>query len=324
MFLGNVPTNLPNDIALCIYRVAQESLRNVAKHAGVNKASVKLLATDRELILQFSDEGVGFQSDNGNSQPGIGLSSMEERIHLVNGSFKIKSEPGHGTTVEVRVPLEEHQTMNKARILIADDHQILAEGIRGLLEPEFEVVGVVSNGRELVAAAKKQRPDVIVADISMPSLNGIEAAIQIRDAGLTAKVVFLTMHRDVAYARQAIEAGAAGYVLKHSVSSELVTAIHDALQGQTYISPIIAGELLQSYRQGESVDGASAKPLTPRQREVLQLIAEGHSAKQIAAVLKVSVRTAEAHKAHIMDALELRSTAELVQYAIRNGIISID
>ncbi len=214
--------------------------------------------------------------------------------------------------------------MNKTRILIADDHQILAEGIRGLLEPEFEVIGVVSNGRELVAAAKTQRPDVIVADISMPSLNGIEAAIQIRDAGLTAKVVFLTMHRDVAYARQAIEAGAAGYVLKHSVSSELVTAIHDALQGQTYISPIIAGELLQSYRQKESVDGASAKPLTPRQREVLQLIAEGHSAKQIAAVLKVSVRTAEAHRAHIMDALELRSTAELVQYAIRNGIISID
>ncbi len=122
--------------------------------------------------------------------------------------------------------------MDKARILIADDHQILAEGIRGLLEPEFEVVGVVSNGRELVAAAKTQRPDVIVADISMPSLNGIEAAIQIRDAGLTAKVVFLTMHRDVAYARQAMEAGAAGYVLKHSVSSELVTAIHDALQGK--------------------------------------------------------------------------------------------
>ncbi len=214
--------------------------------------------------------------------------------------------------------------MDRARILIADDHQILAEGIRGLLEPEFEVVGVVSNGRELVAAAKTQRPDVIVADISMPSLNGIEAAIQIRDAGLTAKVVFLTMHRDVAYARQAMEAGAAGYVLKHSVSSELVTAIHDALRGQTYISPIIAGELLQSYREGHPGPNESSQQLTARQREVLQLIAEGHSAKQIAAVLKVSVRTAEAHKAHIMEALELRSTAELVQYAIRNGIISID
>jgi DNA-binding NarL/FixJ family response regulator len=214
--------------------------------------------------------------------------------------------------------------MDKARILIADDHQILAEGIRGLLEPEFEVVGVVVNGRELVAAAKTERPDVIVADISMPSLNGIEAATQIRDAGVMAKVVFLTMHRDVAYARQAMEAGAAGYVLKHSVSSELVTAIHDALRGQTYISPIIAGELLQSYRESESVVSTSTQQLTARQREVLQLIAEGHSAKQIAAVLKVSVRTAEAHKAHIMDALKLRSTAELVQYAIRNGIISLD
>ncbi len=214
--------------------------------------------------------------------------------------------------------------MDRTRILIADDHQILAEGIRGLLEPEFEVVGVVSNGRELVATAKTKQPDVIVADISMPSLNGIEAAIQMRDAGVTAKVVFLTMHRDVAYARQAMAAGAAGYVLKHSVSSELVTAIHDALRGQTYISPIIAGELLQSYRDGNPGPGGASQQLTARQREVLQLIAEGNSAKQIAAVLKVSVRTAEAHKAHIMEALELRSTAELVQYAIRNGIISLD
>ncbi len=214
--------------------------------------------------------------------------------------------------------------MNKSRILIADDHQILAEGIRGLLEPEFEVVDVVSNGRELVKAAKKERPDVVVADISMPSLNGIEAAIQLRDAGVTARIVFLTMHRDVAYARQAMEAGAAGYVLKHSVSSELVTAIHDALQGQTYISPIIAGELIQSYRECHLKPTDASPQLTARQREVLQLIAEGQSAKQVAATLNVSVRTAEAHKKHIMEALDLTSTAELVQYAIRRGIISLD
>ena len=214
--------------------------------------------------------------------------------------------------------------MNKARILIADDHQILAEGIRGLLELEFEVVGVVSNGRELISSAKQQQPDVVVADITMPELNGIDAAVQLRDAGVTAKVVFLTMHRDVAYARRAIEAGAAGYLLKHSVSSELVTAIHEALKGQTYITPAIAGELLNSYRNGDADADTVSQQLTPRQREVLQLVAEGLSAKEVAATLKISVRTAEAHKAHILDALEMRSTAELVQYAIRTGIISLD
>src|SRR6516165_2774935 len=139
--------------------------------------------------------------------------------------------------------------MNKPRILVADDHQILAEGLRGLLEPEFEVVAVVADGRELVAAAKKHVPDIIIADITMPALNGIEAAVHLRDLGVKAKVVFLTMHRDVAYARRAMEAGAAGFVLKHSVASELVTSVREALRGQTYVTPMIAGELLQSYRE---------------------------------------------------------------------------
>jgi len=213
--------------------------------------------------------------------------------------------------------------MSNPRVLIADDHRILAEGVRGLLEPEFDVVGIVDNGRELVEAAKKLQPDVIVADISMPSLNGIEAARQLRDSGVTSKVVFLTQHRDVAYARRAIEAGAAGFVLKHSVANELVTAIHEALRGQTYITPMIAGELLESYRNHDSGEGDAIHRLTPRQREVLQLIAEGKSAKQVATLLKISVRTAEAHKANILKALELESTAELVQYAIRNGIIAV-
>jgi DNA-binding NarL/FixJ family response regulator len=213
--------------------------------------------------------------------------------------------------------------MSKPRILIADDHQILAEGLRSLLEPEFEVVGVVADGRGLVAAAKIHRPDAIVADITMPSLNGIEAAGQLRDLGVKTRVVFLTMHRDVAYARRAMEAGAAGFVLKHSVASELVTALREVLRGRTYVTPLIAGELFQSYRDGDSVPRDPARRLTARQREVLQLIAEGRSAKEVASELKISTRTAEAHRAHIQEALGLRTTADLVQYAIRNGIISV-
>jgi DNA-binding NarL/FixJ family response regulator len=207
--------------------------------------------------------------------------------------------------------------------LIGDDHQILAEGLRGLLEPEFEVVGVVADGRELLAAAKKHRPDVIVADVTMPALNGIDAAVQLRDGGVRARVVFLTMHRDVAYARRAMGAGAAGFVLKHSVASELLSAVREALQGRTYVTPMIAGELLQSYRQGDSGPSGPVDRLTARQREVLQLVAEGRSAKEVAATLKISIRTAEAHKARILEALGLGTTAELVQYAIRHGIISV-
>jgi DNA-binding NarL/FixJ family response regulator len=213
--------------------------------------------------------------------------------------------------------------MSKPRILVADDHQILAEGVRSLLECEFEVIGGVGDGRELLSAASQHQPDVIVTDIAMPSLNGIEAAAQMRDMRVKAKVVFLTQHRDVAYARRAMEAGATGFVLKHSASSELLTAVREALQGRTYISPMIAGELLQSYREDESGPRETVHRLTARQREVLQLIAEGSSAKEVASVLKISIRTAEAHRARILEALGLRSTAALVQYAIRNGIVSM-
>jgi DNA-binding NarL/FixJ family response regulator len=213
--------------------------------------------------------------------------------------------------------------VSRPRVLIADDHRILAEGLRGLLEPEADVVGLVGDGRELVAAAARLLPDVIVADISMPSLNGIEAAAQLRGMGVPSKVVFLTVHREVAYARRAMEAGAAGFVLKHSAASELLTAVTEAVRGRTYVTPLIAGELLRSYREeGPSPGGAGR--LTPRLREVLQLVAEGRSSKEVAAVLKISVRTAEAHRARIFRALGLETTAELVHYAIRNGLISAD
>lgn len=212
--------------------------------------------------------------------------------------------------------------MNKSRVLLADDHRILAEGVRSLLEPEFELVGIVADGRELVEAALKLRPDVIVADISMPLLNGIDAVAQINQAQVPCKVVFLTMQRDVSYARRAMEAGASGYVLKHSAHDELVKAIREALRGQTYVTPLIAGELLRSYREQGTQPAGSARRLTPRQREVLQLSAEGRSAKEVASLLRISVRTAEYHRARVMKALGVRTTADLVQYAIRNGLIT--
>jgi DNA-binding NarL/FixJ family response regulator len=212
--------------------------------------------------------------------------------------------------------------MKRYRILIADDHQLFAEGLRVLLEPEFEVVGLAQDGNEMIEAAKTLQPDVIITDVSMPSRSGLEAAERIRELGLAARVIVLTQHREVIYARRALEVGAVGYLLKHAASSELVTAIREAVQGRTFVSPMIAGELLDSFRhEGESKD--SHGHLTARQLEVVKLVAEGLSAKQIASSLKISVRTAEAHKANALDALGFKSTAELVQYAIRSGIISM-
>jgi DNA-binding NarL/FixJ family response regulator len=213
--------------------------------------------------------------------------------------------------------------MGKIRVLLADDHKIVLEGLRSLLEPEFELVGTVEDGRALVATAKKLSPDVVVADISMPLLNGIEAVRQIKEENDKIKVVFLTMHPDVTYATRAFEAGASGYVLKHSAPSELVTAIQEAVKGKTYVTPIIAGELLHSYKTGEHLRDEGIGKLTPRQREVLQLLAEGHSAKEIGDILCISPRTVEFHKYKMMEGLNLKTSAELLQYAIKHGIVSI-
>jgi DNA-binding NarL/FixJ family response regulator len=210
--------------------------------------------------------------------------------------------------------------MSRPRILIADDHKIVVEGLKKLLDPEFEIAGAVEDGRELVKAAEELRPDVIVADISMPNLNGIDAVRQIKKVHEEIKVVFLTMLPDVAYATSAFKAGAAGYVLKHSAPDELVMAIQTALQGRTYITPLIAGKLLQSYEEGRRGQDETVLPLTSRQREVLQLLAEGHSVKEIAAILNLSMKTVEYHKYQMMENLGIKTLAELIRYAVKQGI----
>jgi DNA-binding NarL/FixJ family response regulator len=214
--------------------------------------------------------------------------------------------------------------MKRTRVLLADDHKIILNGLRSLLEAEFELVGKVEDGRALVSAAEKLRPDVIVVDISMPLLNGIEAVRQIKKIDPQVKVVFLTMHPDVTYAIRAFEVGASGYVLKHSASSELLTAIHEAIKGRTYVTPMIAGELVQSYKNGVHHQPDENQQLTQRQREILQLLAEGASAKEIAEILKISPRTVEFHKYNLMSKLKLKTTAALVQYAIKHGITGIE
>lgn len=228
--------------------------------------------------------------------------------------------------------------MSTTRIVLADDHRIVAEGIRGLLQDAgYEVAAVVEDGRALLRAVEEHRPDVAVADVSMPSLNGIEAAEQLKRAGSTVKIIFLTMHPDVSYAARALAAGARGFVLKHSAPGELLTAVREVLAGRTYITPRVEAELKRLKRASgsEAVDGSPAAEaaaaavvvdpiarLTPRQREVLQLVAEGRSAKEVANVLNISPRTAEFHKYRLMEQLAVTTNAELVQYAMRYGLVA--
>jgi DNA-binding NarL/FixJ family response regulator len=209
----------------------------------------------------------------------------------------------------------------RPRVLLADDHLLVAEALKSLLAPEFDLVGVVEDGSTLVEAAGRLHPDVIVADVTMPHLNGIEALVHLRQGGDRVPVVFLTMHRDVTFARRALEAGASGFVLKHSAPAELVSAIRAALAGGTYVTPQIAGEVLAAMKQGPEQAPDPVDSLTPRQREVLQLLAEGRSAKEIASSLSISARTVEFHKYQMMETLDLHTNAELVHFAIKHGLV---
>lgn len=213
--------------------------------------------------------------------------------------------------------------MRRARVLLADDHRMVTEGLKNLLADDFDLVGAVEDGRALVAAAKRLHPDVIVADISMPQLNGIEALQLLKKHNPNVKVVFLTMHQDRAYARRALQAGAAGFVVKHSASHELVMAIYAALKGQTFITPALAGDVLHDIEHGTKANKSTKSLVTPRQREILQLLAEGKSAKEIAEKLSISARTVEFHKYQMMEAHGLHSSAELVHFAIKQGIVRI-
>ncbi len=215
--------------------------------------------------------------------------------------------------------------MNRPRILMADDHAIVLAGLRKLVEAEGEVVGMVEDGRALVEAAQQLRPDIVLLDISMPLLNGLDAARQISKLVPESKLIFLTMHATPTYATEAFKAGASGYLIKRSAAVELKQAIQAVMQGQHYMTPLITKDVLAATLQ--SPDGQSDKPLvtslTQRQREVLQLVAEGKGTKAIASILNISVKTVEFHKFRIMSELDLHSTAELVKYAIGEGLVSV-
>jgi DNA-binding NarL/FixJ family response regulator len=210
--------------------------------------------------------------------------------------------------------------MKRIRILLADDHAVVRQGFKMILDaqPDMEIVGQAANGREAVDLAEQLRPDVVVMDVAMPELNGIEATRRLASSVPHVRVVALSMHKDSVYVREILRAGARGYLLKDSGAADLVAAIHAVASGESYLSPSVSNAVLDDYRRHAT---NPIDLLTSREREVLQLLAESKTNKEIAGVLNLSVYTVEAHRGRIMEKLNLHSIAELVLFAVRNGLI---
>jgi two-component system, NarL family, response regulator NreC len=205
------------------------------------------------------------------------------------------------------------------QVLIADDHQIMRQGLKGLLEREgFKVVAEAGDGREAIRQAETSHPDVVILDLAMPGLNGVDAAREITRAERRTKAILLTMHKEDPYVLQALNAGISGYVLKTQAASELVQAIREVARGSIYLSPGVSRAVVDAYKAKSELP---PDPLSPREREVLQLVAEGKTTKEVAGVLGISVKTAESHRTRIMEKLDIHETASLVRYAIRRGLI---
>jgi DNA-binding NarL/FixJ family response regulator len=207
--------------------------------------------------------------------------------------------------------------MHRTRVLLADDHTIVADGLRSLLRDRYELVGSVGDGESLIEAAVTHRPDVIVADIAMPRLTGLGAWRRLTAMGTDARIIFLTMHADPQLAAEAIRAGASGFLLKHSAGEELISAIDEVSQGRPYVTPMIAADVITTLAGGQPRRAS----LTQRQVEVLRLLAKGMRMKEVAATLDLSVRTVETHKYEMMQALNVRSTAELIRFAYQNDLL---
>lgn len=212
--------------------------------------------------------------------------------------------------------MSEDKAKERAKIWIADDHTLVAQGLASLVASEYDVLGTVSSGGELLAAAAERHPDLALIDISMPDMTGLQAAEKLLAMSPATKVIFVSMHSKADFVREAFAAGAMGYVLKRAAASELIDAMREVLKGNAYISPQIASDVLSTFLHPRST------PLTDRQRQVLRLIADGRSGKEIAKELNISVKTAQFHKTTIMEKLGVHTTAELTKYAIDHGITS--
>jgi CheY-like chemotaxis protein len=244
----DLPASMPREVSTCLYRVAEESLQNISKHSRAKSISVRLGSNQGAVLLTIRDDGAGFDATTVKGRGGLGLISMKERAHSVDGTLTITGQLGHGTQIALEVPLHVQLPVGRPRVLLADDHPAVLEEIRSVLALNYEIVETVADGRALVEAALRSKPDLIVLDITMPLLNGIEAAVQIKKSLPEMKLLFVTMHSSTAYIKAAFEAGGTGYVLKSGLRDWLPDAVRCVLGGRTYISHGLSTEYSQRLR----------------------------------------------------------------------------
>ncbi len=320
------------DVETTVFRIAQEAVNNITRHAAAQHAVIRFSQRNGTLELNVEDDGIGFDPDQvtpSENGEGLGLLGMKERAALIGGALELTSRPGTGDEHRGENPAArgDGEMNEKIRIMLVDDHEMVRAGLRALLKghAEMEVVGEAADGESAVELARSLTPDVILMDIALRgNMNGIEATRQIRTENPTIQVLAVTAHDSPEYFFELMKAEAVGYVLKEATPSELFTAIRAAHRGEAYFYPSIARYLLNDYlrrvRSGHE-DRVHYDGLTDREREILRLIANGHSNRQIGEMLVISINTAEAHRGHIMQKLNLHTRAELVKYAIKSGLI---
>ncbi len=320
ILLSTQPGKLKSEVATTLYRVVQESITNIEKHASASKVTVSVQQMGNMLQLLVRDDGVGFHPSEALRRNGIGLRNMRERVEFIGGDFELLSEPGFGTEITVLLKLDGLVYGSPISVVIVDDHQVVLDGFiaRLELESDIEVIGTASNGVEAVEVVNKFKPDVVLMDVSMPIMNGIEATALIKEEHPEVRVLMLTMHDNREYIMKVMQAGAVGYMLKDISAEKMVQAIKTVNQGSTYFCESVTQTL---FTQEIAPAAPKSNPLSRREESVLKMVAQGHSSKKIASLLDISYRTVETHRQNIKHKLDLHSTAQLATYAVENGLV---
>jgi DNA-binding NarL/FixJ family response regulator/two-component sensor histidine kinase len=321
-----------SDLETLVYRVAQEALTNAIRHAGARRAAIELERVGNQLELRIRDDGRGFDPESarqGGAQ-GTGLGGMRDRVALFGGTpgRPVRARPRHGDRRHPGAagsrPPGTDGSMKPVRVLLADDHTVVREGLVALLQGDgrCEVVAQAGDGIEAVDRASACRPDVAIVDLSMPRLPGIDVVQRIHKALPATRILVLTYHDEEEYVLPLVRAGASGYLVKDAASTDLLRAVEALAAGQAWFGPQAARVLADAQRRSAtSADDDPYERLTPREREVMRLVCDGHSTKAVARLLEISVKTAENHRSRVLDKLAVSNTAELVRFAARRGLV---
>ena len=308
-------TSLPAlsaETELVVYRVAQESLTNIARHAQASRVTIGLECGPSRVVLRVADDGRGF---SGVPEENGGLRSMRERSLLVGGALAIKPASAGGVEVRLEVPA--------TPVAAQDDHAIVRSGLKKVLDakPDLRVVAEAEDGAEAVDKALKEEVDLAILDVSMPRMTGIQATAELHKRKPELKTLILSMHDSEQFLFEALKAGASGYVLKSGADTDIVDACRAAMRGDSFLYPSAVTTLVRDYVERGGRGEEQFDVLTPRELEVLKLIAEAHTSKQISEALFISIKTVERHRQNILDKLGMRDRVELTRYAVRRGLI---